>query len=340
CVVQLEKVAESYVLDNIRAALTQSNRARWVQRIAGFRSETGKPVSLAGFLNYYELSLDALYSKASWSRLCADAHVSPDFTDPDEPVWSRGLRRVARMNGAANLRTLIRLLDPDGSDVGPNPAVEPIIARTLLMLHFTLWGSKTDRPTAIQGILARVETHPQLRTELLEMLRCRFDQLTTLTRPIPLPFPCPLELHADYTRDQILAGIGFWTLQSQRELWEGVLYVKDIKTDVLLNTLNKTEEHYSPTTMYRDYAISENLFHWQSQNATSPESPTGQRFIRPENDGTVLLFVREDRKTNGLAAPYTFLGPVQYAGHEGSRPMSIQWRLDYPMPVRFVDRTR
>ncbi len=30
-----------------------------------------------------------------------------------------------------------------------------------------------------------------------------------------------------------------------------------------------------PTTMYEDYALNEYLFHWQSQNSASPESPVG-----------------------------------------------------------------
>ena len=35
--------------------------------------------------------------------------------------------------------------------------------------------------------------------------------------------------------------------------------------DVFLITLTKTEKRFSPTTRYRDYAISRNLFHWESQ---------------------------------------------------------------------------
>jgi hypothetical protein len=340
-VVQLEKVAQSYVLDNIRAALSQTDRRRLVQRIAGFRNETGKPITLSNFMDHYEMSLDLLYAKGSWSRLCADARVLPDFRDPAEGVWTKGLRRVARMNGANNLRMLIRLLElSDSQNTEAADLRDPVVARTLLMLHFTVWGRKANHPKDSQGILARVAEHAQLRSELLELLRYRYDQLTMLTRRIRMPFPCPLELHADYSRDQILAGVGHWTLERQPQSFEGVCFAKEIRTDLLFVTLNKTEEHYSPSTMYQDYAISEDLFHWESQNATSPESPTGQRYIAQDDSHNVLLFVREDRQSNGLAAPYTFLGPVRHVAHEGSKPMSIQWRLDHAMPARFVDRTR
>lgn len=38
---------------------------------------------------------------------------------------------------------------------------------------------------------------------------------------------------------------------------EGVLDIKEKNTELLFVTLEKTEEKYSPTTMYDDYAINE-----------------------------------------------------------------------------------
>jgi hypothetical protein len=91
--------------------------------------------------------------------------------------------------------------------------------------------------------------------------------------------------------------------------------------------------------MYNDYAISETLFHWQSQSTTSVASPTGQRYIQHRDKGsTVLLFVREHKGRNGLAAPYCFLGPVEYVSHEGSKPINIVWRLRYALPARLLRR--
>ena len=34
------------------------------------------------------------------------------------------------------------------------------------------------------------------------------------------------------------------------------------------------------------------------------------------------------------------LGPLQYVRHEGSRPMSITWRMEHPMPARVVRWSR
>jgi transposase InsO family protein len=146
----------------------------------------------------------------------------------------------------------------------------------------------------------------------------------------------PLTIHAQFTRDEILVGIGHWSLGRRPDLREGVLHLAQSKVDAFFVTLQKTEEDYSPTTMYEDYLISHELFHWQSQSNTSAESPTGRRYIRHRELGYVpLLFVRDSKTSlTGLAAPYVFLGPCDYVSHEGSRPMSIVWRLKYPVPVR------
>ena len=94
-------------------------------------------------------------------------------------------------------------------------------------------------------------------------------------------------------------------------------------------TINKSDKDYSPTTMYDDYFISDELFHWQSQSTTSETAPTGQRYINHKNMGnTVLLFVRDFKKNSMGTAPYIFVGPVNYVTHTGSRPMNITWKLE------------
>ena len=38
-------------------------------------------------------------------------------------------------------------------------------------------------------------------------------------------------------------------------------------------------------------------------------------------------------------APYTFLGTVNYVKHNGSRPMNITWKLDKPIPAKYLKKT-
>lgn len=100
-------------------------------------------------------------------------------------------------------------------------------------------------------------------------------------------------------------------------------------------TLNKDAANHSAPTMYKDYALSPELFHWESQNKTSLVTPTGKRYLDPKgHDSQVLIFTRDtaDDET-GLTVPYTCLGQVDYVQHKGEKPIAITWKLHRPMPA-------
>lgn len=112
-------------------------------------------------------------------------------------------------------------------------------------------------------------------------------------------------------------------------------------TDVFLVTLNKSEKEFSESTRYEDYSINDRLFHWQSQNATTPDSSTGQRYIHQREKGNiVLLFVREQKKdAQGTSQNYTFLGTAQLSSWSGSQPITILYHLDNPIPAKYITTT-
>ena len=117
---------------------------------------------------------------------------------------------------------------------------------------------------------------------------------------------------------------------------------KAAATDLLLVTLKKAERDYSPTTLYRDYAISPSLFHWESQSTQSDVSPTIRRYEQhAARNHTIVLFVRE-RKTleTGIGSPYVCLGPARYVSSSGSRPVSFTWELETPMPEELFASAR
>jgi superfamily II DNA or RNA helicase len=337
CVIQMERYARQYVLENIRQALRQA-RPTLVREIASLAGVLGRPPGLGEFLEQHALEPDDIYRRGvCWSRLCADADTRPDFSEPDETALTRGLRRVQHANSAEHIRSLLRLLESAAAP-GPDLTFAEPDGRRLLMLDLCLWGRDRLPSSPAEG-LERLRANPVLRAELLELVRYRLGCVDEVPPPLDVPFLCPLTLHALYTRDEILAALGFWTRMARKEMREGVLHLPEIRADVFLFTLNKTEKHFSPTTMYQDYAINEHFFHWQSQSTTSAESPTGRRYIEHEARGhTVLLFGREEKKASGLSAPYSFLGPARYVGHRGSRPMSITWRLDHPLPAKLLRR--
>ncbi|MHB8370419.1 MAG: DUF3427 domain-containing protein [Leptospirales bacterium] len=346
CAIHLEPVAREIILENVRKSLS-SRRPAVVARLARWASEHDRPLTLASFLETTGLSLPDLYRKRSggsffgWSRLKVEAGIEPDFFSADEGVLTQGIARLSHVEGGRSMRFLERVV---GGDIPDETRLTEEERRLFLMFHFALWGK--ENPPAKLGMaslsasVSRLRNSPRLCEELREVLSFKRQGLARTIAPLSLPGGAPLDLHGSYLLLEILAAFGLATLDSVKEVREGVRYLPEIKTELLFVTLKKSEKDYSPSTLYKDYAVSETLFHWQSQNRTTPESPAGQRYIHHRRMGeTLLLFVRMEEKGPemplGLSSPYLFLGPVSYVRHEGSRPMSLLFKLDHPMPPAF-----
>jgi len=338
CVIEMEKEAQRHILENIKQALSRVNKNQLVRRITSFERETGIALTLDNFITHHKLELDTIYKKASWSRLCCMAKVKTEFDDPEELQISKGLRRFAHHNSVGRLKALLELIDiePNKSNL---TALDLESQRLLTMSLFSVWNNQPPE-TNLMGNLLRLKQNKYLFSEFKELIYTLINHSDILTQYATLPFACPLDVHASYTRDEILAGLGYLDFTTRANVREGVKYLPDINTDVFFVTLNKSEKDYSPSTMYKDYALSDKLFHWQSQSTTSETSRTGQRYINHVRQGShILLFVREFKRVNGLASPYYFLGPATYVSHEGSSPISIIWKLMFKMPSSLVRAT-
>jgi hypothetical protein len=268
-----------------------------------------------------------------WSRLLSDAGFGAAPVGADEEELAGRIRRLAHIDDPQQIRFLLRHLDG-------NATQDPLAQSRITMLYVTLWG-RAGEAMSLGEAEARLRANPGALADLRAVLEYRLQH--TRTRPMALlpDLAGPLALHAEYTLFEALVGLGKWEMRRRPRFSEGPLHVPQRKVDALFITLDKTEDAYSPTTMYEDYVISDRLFHWQSQSTTSAESETGRRYVHHRAMGyTPLLFVREHRKTaGGLASPYAFLGPAEYASHEDSKPMSIVWRLANPIPVRLLRAT-
>jgi hypothetical protein len=136
-------------------------------------------------------------------------------------------------------------------------------------------------------------------------------------------------VHARYTRIEILAAFGIGEGAKVAPWQTGVYFAREANADLLAFTLDKTSGHFSPTTRYRDYAISRDLVHWESQSVTRANSETGLRYQRhAELGSSVMLFAR--MHVNDRA--FHFLGPATYIRHEGELPMAITWKLQHSLP--------
>jgi len=336
CYIQLEKKAAKYILENIRASY--GNTAGLITRVASFEEDTGLELTLANFLDYYHLDARAMYKYSSFSRLCARADVIDDFEESTEEATTKAFARFAAVDSRRWIKFLIKTLkNLDNVDFN---SLSDIEKRMLQMFYITVWGKAVEdwnSDEVLDNFYALADS-PRMLGELIELLEYNYNKIDFIDEAVSLGFDCPLDLHCTYTRDQLLVAMDFMKPNTVRE---GVKWLPEKETDVFFITLNKSDKDYSPTTMYNDYSINEILFHWQSQSTTADTSTTGQRYIHhKERESKVLLFVREFRNdTFGNTAPYTFLGTANYVKHNGSKPMNVTWKLDKPIPAKYLKKT-
>jgi hypothetical protein len=202
------------------------------------------------------------------------------------------------------------------------------------MLVYAIWPDLGGHGS-IDDALTTLREHPAFVDEVTTLAKLGADRARTVPGELGIE-GVRLRSHCTYSRDEILAGIG-WAEGTRKTRGQaaGVFYASGTNVDGLLVTLHKEEKDFAPTTRYRDYPLSAELFHWESQNTTTTASAVGRRYL----DGTshVVLFVRPARSDEfGGGAPFVCLGTASVEEHQGERPISITWRLDRPMPQHLL----
>ncbi|MGE0877521.1 MAG: DUF3427 domain-containing protein [Acidimicrobiia bacterium] len=329
CVIMLDRVAAEIVLNNVRSAL----RIDWKGLVAELRRMGD--CSLDDFIDETGLELEDIYRgrRGGWTGLRRQAGMEVSVASNDDTTLSAAFGRMLHIDDDERLAGYAQLLHPNHATLTARDQ------RLALMLHFALWGSSKSDPDIVGGRQRAARDDVRIR-ELNVLLETLGRRRRRVVQPLDSHGAVPLYVHARYTRDEALAAFGVTNPVSVRQ---GVKWVPDENADVFFVTLNKTERHYSPTTMYQDRAITPTLFQWESQSTTSDASPTGQRYINHTALGsTVHLFVRESKEADGDlgAPPYLYAGPMTYVSHTGERPMRIIWRLEQELPADMFHAAR
>lgn len=331
CIIVLEKKAKDIILHNIRSA-TMLNRNQLLTKIRNYQHQTNLPLSLKNFSNFYHIPLQLIYKKGNWKRLCVMAEQIENYPETNEDEIYRAIYKKWLSSNSNTYFQFILSLAKKDFNISYNKLNEEEKSMCL-MLHYDIW-QKSEGFKSLEDSIRAIGKNKTLTEEIIEVLEILIDKIDFLEGEIALPYSQPLKLHSRYTRDQILAAFGFHTFQKKSEIREGVAYSKDKNTELLFITLNKSEKDFSPTTFYEDFAISENIFHWQTQNSVSPEKGKGLTYIHHlKEKKRILLFIREKNEDEyGNAMGSVFLGEAKLIEHYGSKPMSIKWELKEPMP--------
>jgi superfamily II DNA or RNA helicase/HKD family nuclease len=326
CQMRLDKQTQEIVLENLKSQIAN----RWAQIVAQLRAT--KDDSLQSFLESSGLELSDIlrHGSHSWTKLRHDAGLD---TLPGSELEEKLLKRVrafAHVDDPVRAAAYQSLLADDSRHYEDLSPAEQRIAR---MLYYSFWSDGGGFETITEGFEA-MRHEVAARAEISSVVDLSFEA----ARHVPLALTgslegVPLQVHARYQREEILAALDFPRLPNSFR--EGVFYFAEHNVDAFFITLKKSEADYSPTTMYADYPISRDLFHWESQSTTSINSPTGRRYL--DGSSTVLLFVRQGQKDDFGTSPYLFLGSATYVSHTGDRPIAITWKLETPMPPDFFN---
>ena len=332
CYFRLDKESRKSVLDNLRERL-QASRTRMVSELSALAGQLGRRPTLIEYLaeTRYELSDVYKSSVGGWYALLDDARLlAMPLTKADRQL-ARRFEHILHMDSTSRLRLYLGMLRKPGTTDRPTSQLEK---RMVQMLSFRLLQKDAQQPGSEWNAgLIRLEQSPVATEEFEELCGALLDTLKLHIQEEPVIENSPLFLHRQYTRDEVLVGLGLPEFVGKRHTQTGRFWIEELNTEVFFVTLDKSDKAFSPTTRYEDYAVSPTRFHWQSQSTTDGDSRIGQRYVRQSKNGAkFLLFVRP-RKTDA----FVFLGPLQYVSHSGSRPMSIYWDLAHPMPAWFFE---
>ena len=360
CHFHLDELTQKQVLKKIHESLRMNKNAlidtvkNYLENMQQNSAEPYIRPTVIDFINHYGLGLPQIYGRSSkvtlpgvtkpvattWTSLQAASGLYPDLVVPFQDNISlevnRRIKALRHVNDSFRINAYLELLNTNILEQDMTDEQR----RHAWMLLFSIWPDakwvgSTERFSLDEG-LATLRKNGGILQELESIWQRNAILDTNSTLPLFEGEDIPLRTHAYYSREELFAGLAgqgasFGVPTGFRE---GVRTFNSSNTTALVVNLEKSEKHFSPTTMYKDYAISTDEFAWDSQNTTTPESSLGQLFQHHEELGhRIVLFVRRNNKDAIGTRPYMCLGTVKYISHGGSKPMHIRWSLDRPMPA-------
>ena len=323
CHFELDKVSREQVLQNLKNFL-KFNKGYFVNDIRSMGEK-----SLSEYLEDSDVDISDLYRNGRSFTLLKRSVFEPDRTvEVIDEEMAKAIGRALHIDDEERITAYLRLIS-DASNSPDDPYS--------MMFGYLLFNSSINKEN-YESKMAEARKS-EVFAEFGEVLKILDKRRSRVTAGKGIA-GVPLEIHGTYTRAEILAGFGVSFTGADVS---GVRYVDGKKADLAFVTLNKSELHFSPTTMYADTAISGHVFQWESQSATADSSKVGQRYINHKANGSSFhLFVRDYKidPESGVTMPYLYLGPATYMEHTGSKPMRIRWYLDKEIPADILAKSK
>ena len=338
CSITMEKQAQEYILKNIHEAIFNLQRLRRECRF--FTQNTGQELTYENFLNNFNLDWRIVYkSPGSWARLKVQSDIPVPGFDPESKytkLLEGGLARLFHTNSYEYLSYLKRII-ASGMVQVPSPSKREM--KFMQLFYYTLWMDNLEKVNkiynmqfdSIEDAVQSLESSQWFMEELSFMVSLRLSQLSKTTQWLPIDDEGEIELYGCYSADEI-----HLLLENKLGRWQvfGTQYNIKRKFAMVFVTLNKSDKEYSPSTLYEDYAISSEQFHWQSMNKVRQESEEGRRITEQRTNGwKYILFVRDAKQDEyGNTNAYYCLGLMDYHSSHGECPMNVVWDMRSSIP--------
>jgi len=325
CSLVLDAVARDTILASLRSTLAGAKRlAAELKEIA---ASSSRPVRLAQFLEASGRDLEEVYSsKQGWATIQALAEQGPRVDDEAADL-SRRFGLLLHLDEPSRIDTYRKALREPAAASGNLVEAD---RRRWHMLEYQLNHRGVLR--AAEDTIEYFAGRPSAIDELNQLEEVLEERICLAEDRYPIA-DWPLALHRHYEQREIAAAVGYVTAGSKaKPIQGGILQLKDQRRELLFVTLDKSGRGFSPTTRYRDYAISPTRFHWETQSIASVTG-TGRRYIDPSSTTEFHLFVRPTPDS-----AYAYLGRARYTTHTGDRPIAITWELEHPMPAALFER--
>ncbi len=336
CSILMEQKAQEYILQTITAAIYTQKKL--VEKL----TEYVETPTLGNFITDINQDIRLIYrNKNCWTSLKRAAGKISYEDDEITEILSSGISRLVHINSARNLKFLLRILDSikNNKKFICQSKLEKL---QLKIFCYNLFYKKNSsiKMEDLDGLIVKLSEYKHFLQELEELIHFRLQSLEHLTLNLSDDSDYEgIELYGCYNRNEILTLFGIEKAMENLNFTQqsGIVPVSE-NTELFFVTLNKSEKEFSPTSLYKDYIISKDKFHWQSQNKDS-HSGSGKRYTEQKSNGKkFILFVRETKNDGfGNTNPFYCFGFVDYISSTGDNPMNIEWKVEKEILPAFLE---
>ena len=289
-------------------------------------------LDLAGFLDESGLDLEDVYDGRQVLVRPPQAAGAPVLPagPAARPSLRRAIGRLLHVDDDERIDAYRRLLDVACKP----PDVATLPERERRLLHMLVAAARRPRasprtPALQEAVDLALGAPAGARRAASSCSTCSTSGSITCTPALRTHPDVPLQVHARYTRIEILAAFGLCRPAPRSPPGRAASTRRRRPTpSCFAFTLDKSSGRLLPDDPLPRLRHQPHAHPLGEPVGDAADSPTGLRYRNHERDGrTILLFARlraDDRA-------FWFLGPATYRGHVGERPMAITWELEHPL---------